>query len=263
MNPRMFKSRNFTGGTNSYCTEAQAYFNAMTVQLNDTYKGFWNTSILAMIANGTWGVADVICVPCMLTEQQSNLNMKNPTSAIGRLIPNGFGSTFVPKVGYPGVNANSTYFNTGYAPNGNGVNWTLTNAKVSVKLKDNIQDDNYALGVRYNGSVVIRSRSIGDTFDGKVNSASTSVANTNGSGLFSVSTNGTNAYLDRNGTNLITTASTPTDNPDHELLVSAWYDGAMPAPALFCNNTIQFVYAGAMHSNDAAINTMINNWLAL
>lgn len=264
MRSRLFISRSY-GPQAVYRTESIALFAAMSVQLSPAQKTLVDAQVDMLITDGSWAEADAIWFPMLVTEQQSLINWKNPGTYT--LIPVNFASSFVSKVGFPAVSANSTYLRTQYTPNINGVNWTQNNCKALCYVKDNVQDDGRALGGISNGNTMIRPRDTSNIFIGRINGANhTGTANSNGDGLFSVSNpDGANVSLKRNNTVLNTSAFTTTGKTNSELLVYCWNDAASPTitPLFFINNnTIQCVAFGSSAMNDATFKTVRDNLAA-
>ena len=266
MNRRLFRSRTYSNSVQpSYRAESLAIFAAHSTQLSNAQKFLVDTQVGLLITDGSWAAADAIWFPMMVTEQQSLINWKNPGTYT--LIPVNFASTFVTKVGFPAVLANSTYIRTQYTPNINGVNWTQNDAKLLCYVKDNVQDDGRVLGGISNGNTMIRSRDTSNQFLGRINGANhTGTANSNGDGLFSVSTpDGANVTLKRNNTVLNTSAFTTTGKTNSELLAYAWNDAASPTitPNYYINNnTIQCIAFGSSAMNDAIFKTVRDNLAA-
>ena len=265
MRGRNFRARLFnTTVAASYRAESLAIFAAHSVQLSTAQKNLVDTQVGLLITDGSWAAADVIVFPMLVTEQQSLINWKNPGTYTG--VANNFGSSFVTKVGYPAVSANSTYIRTGFTPYSNGVNWVLNNCKAIVYLKDNVQDDGRACGGISNGNTLIRPRDTSNQFIGRINGANnTGGSNTNGDGLFSVSADGTNVILKRNNTVISTQALATTGVTNSELLVYAFNDAASPTvtPNYYSNNnTIQCYAFGSTSMNDATFKTVRDNLAA-
>lgn len=266
MNRRLFRNRTYSVTVPaSYRAESLALFAAMSSQLTTPQKVLVDAQIGLLITDGSWAAADAIWFPMLVTEQQSLLNWKNPGTYT--MIPVNFASTFISKIGFPAVSANSTYLRTQYTPNINGVNWTQNDVKALCYVKDNVQDDGRALGGISNGNTMIRPRDTSNQFLGRINGANhTGTANSNGDGLFSVSTSdGANVSLKRNNTVLDTSAFTTTGKTNSELLVYCWNDAATPTitPNYFINNnTIQCVAFGSSSMNDAIFKTVRDNLAA-
>lgn len=266
MNRRLFRTRPYSVTVPaSYRAESLALFAAMSSQLTTPQKVLVDAQIGLLIDDGSWAAADAIWFPMLVTEQQSLLNWKNPGTYT--LIPVNFASTFISKIGFPAVSANSTYLRTQYTPNINGVNWTQNNAKALCYLKDNVVDDGRALGGISNGNTLITSRSSSATFIGRINAVTTNApSNTDGSGLFSVSTpDGANLVNKRNNTTLGTTSYTATGVTNSEILLYAWNDAATPTitPLYHINNnTIQCAAFGSSAMNDAIFKTVRDNLAA-
>jgi hypothetical protein len=264
MKPRMFHTRKFADPV-SYRTESLAIFASHSVQLTTPQKVLVDTQVGLLIADGTWGAADVIVFLMMVTEQQSLINWKNPGTYTA--IPVNFASSFVTKVGYPAVSASSTYIRTQYTPYSNGVQWVQNNAKALCYVKDNVQDDGRALGGISNGNTLIRPRDTSNQFIGRLNGAShTGASNSAGDGLFSVSTSdGANLLLKRNNSTIGTVAAATTGVTNSELLVYAFNDAASPTitPNYYINNnTIQCYAFGSSAMNDATLKTVRDNLAA-
>lgn len=257
----MFRSRNY-GASTSFRTESIALFAAMTVQLSDSQKAVVNYAIDQWITSGVWAATDRIWVPCLVTQQQSLLNWKNPAGTA--LTAFNFASTFVSKIGFPGVAANSTYLLTDYTPSTNGSQYTLNNAKVLAYIKNNIQDDGYTLGAISGGDILMRQRDTGDVFTGYINGAegdSSSV--TDGSGLFSIETNGTTTTRRRNGTIVGSpTTFSPTTICSGKQILYAWNDGGDVATNFIDGNTIQCVMYGNNTISDASVKLGVEYLLA-
>lgn len=259
-----FHTRKYSDAVN-YRPESIAIFAAHAVQLTQAQKILVDTQVGLLIDDGSWAAADAIWFPMMVTEQQSLINWKNPGTYT--LIPVNFASSFVTKVGFPAVLANSTYIRTQYTPDINGVNWTQNNAKLLCYIKDNVQDDGRAIGGISNGNTMIRPRDTSNQFLGRVNGANhTGTANSNGDGLFSVSTpDGANVTLKRNNTTLNTGAFSTTGKTNSELLAYAWNDAASPTitPNYYINNnTVQCIAFGSSAMNDATFKTVRDNLAA-
>lgn len=264
MNRRIFHTRTYATA-NAYRAESLALFAAMSVQLNTAQKNLVDAQIGLLITDGSWAAADVIVFPMLVTEQQSLLNWKNPGTYNATAV--NFSTTFVTKVGYPAVLANSTYLRSNYIPYSNGVNWTLNNAKALCYIKDNVQDDGRVFGGASNGNTLLRPRDTGNNFIGRINGAAhTGVSNTSGDGLFSVSTSdGSNIVLKRNDSVLSTQAQVTTGITNTEILVYAFGSAAAPTvtPANFINNnTIQCYAFGSSAMNDATFKTVRDNLAA-
>ena len=151
MRGRNFRTRLYsTTVATSYRAESLALFAAMSVQLNTAQKNLVDAQIGLLITDGSWAAADAIWFPMMVTEQQSLINWKNPGTYDAIAV--NFASTFVPKVGFPAVAANSNYLRTQYTPYVNGVNWQPANAKMMVYVKDNRQDDGRTIGATSKGN---------------------------------------------------------------------------------------------------------------
>lgn len=266
MNRRIFHNRTYSNTVPvTYRPESLAIFAAHSVQLSDTQKTLVDTQVGLLITDGSWAAADAIWFPMLITEQQSLINWKNPGTFT--LIPVNFASTFVTKVGFPGVLANSTYLRTQYTPFINGVNWIQNNCKALCYVKDNVQDDGRALGGVSNGNTMLRPRDTSDQFIGRIDGAFNSGnSNSDGSGLFSVSTSdGANLVLKRNNSTVATVASSTTGVTNSELLVYCWNDAASPTvtPNYFINNnTIQCIAFGSSTMNDAIFKTVRDNLAA-
>lgn len=266
MNRRLFHSRTYSNSVQpSYRAESLAIFAAHSVQLTDPQKTLVDTQVGLLITDGSWAAADVIVFPMLVTEQQSLLNWKNPGTYNATAV--NFSTTFVTKVGYPAVLANSTYLRSNYIPYSNGVNWTQNNAKALCYVKDNIVDDGRALGGISNGNTLITTRSSSATCIGRINAVTTNQpSNTDGSGLFSVSTaDGANLVVKRNNVVLGTVSYTATGVTNSELLVYAFNDagaGTVTPNYFINNNTIQCYAFGSSSMNDATFKTVRDNLAA-
>lgn len=259
MNPRLFRTRRYATPVN-YRSESVALFAAMAVQLSNPQKVVVDDVMDQWIIDGVFGSAARIWVPCLVTEQQSLLNWKNPAGTA--LIANGYASSFVSKIGFPGNPANSTYLETDFTPSTDGGSlFTLTNSKVMAYIKDNLQDDGYTLGGVSGGDILIRQRDTGNNFIGRVNnSQSTTSGITDSRGLWSVATDGTNCIKKRNGTTLDTTASATTTLCSGKQYIGAWNDN--PSPLNFLNNTVQCVIYGQNTIDDASVKSGVEYILA-
>lgn len=258
---RQYHQKGYGTGTGSgaptYCAEATAFFAEHSVQLSNPNKLVVNHCFEYLIANNAFSNVSVLWFPILLTEQQSLTNWKTPTSF--RPTAYNFGSTFVPKVGFPANAAALTYMATGWIPaTHGGSNYQLLNAKVGAFMKDNVADDGLCMGVRNNGTISLRPRATFDQATGVINGSGGSVANTNGQGLFTIgSSNGTTNQINRNGSLLGNTTDTfNAQLSDGQLFLYAWNDGAIApnAPALHINNnTMQAAFAASPSINEAAI----------
>jgi hypothetical protein len=72
------------GGGPVYSPEAQALFNAMTVQPDATRKGLLNTCINSLKSAGVWSLMDVIWCEASHDRQASKLNWPAPAGANGQ-----------------------------------------------------------------------------------------------------------------------------------------------------------------------------------
>lgn len=260
MNRRLFHTRSYAT-PNNYSAESLALFAAMVTPLSTHQKNVVDYVVNLWVTNNVFSEADRIWVPCLMTEQQSLLNWKNPGGAA--LVPNNFASTFIPKIGYPGNPGASAYLTTDYNTFVNGVNWTLNDCKVIARTLTNIQDDGWTLGARANGNTVFRQRDTANTFIGRVNGGFTSTAGmTNGSGVFSVGTSdGLNIVKKRDnivvGTDVVSTVSVT----NQIQLIYCWNDTG-DIPANFCSNTIQCVIYGSSAIDDGIVKTGMDYLLA-
>lgn len=260
----MFHTRRFTDAI-TYRTESLAIFAAFTNPLSTPQKALLDTQVGLLITDGSWAASDVIVFAMFVDGQQSLINWKSPGTFNGLAV--NFSTSFVTKVGYPGVLANSTYIRTQYTPYSNGVQWTQNNAKALVYVKDNVQDDGRACGGISNGNTLIRPRDTSNQFIGRLNGAShTGASNSSGDGLFSVSTSdGANLLLKRNNSTIGTVASATTGVTNTELLIYAFGDAASPTvtPNYYINNnTIQCYAFGSSAMNDATFKTVRDNLTA-
>ena len=266
MNRRLFRSRTYSNSVQpSYRAESLAIFAAHSTQLSNAQKFLVDTQVGLLIDDGSWAAADVIVFPMLVTEQQSLINWKNPGVFNGTAV--NFASSFVTKVGYPAVSANGTYIRTGFTPYSNGTNWVQNNAKALCYVKDNVVDDGRALGGISNGNTLLTTRSSSATCIGRINAVTTNApSNTDGSGLFSVSTaDGANLVCKRNNSVLGTTSYTATGVTNSELLVYAFNDagaGTVTPNYYMNNNTIQCYAFGSSAMNDATFKTVRDNLAA-
>lgn len=257
---RMFRARKF--GAPTYTEEATAFFAAHSVQLSDVNKVVVNHCFQYLIDNAVLSTVSALWFPMLVTEQQSTIEWKNPSGDF-TLIPVNFGSAFVPKVGFPADAANETYMTTGWIPDTHGGSiFTQNNAKAACFMKDNVQDDGYAMGVLYNGVVGIRPRTSFDQATGYINDSSGSGANTNGSGMFSISTSdGANNDIKRNNTSLGTSASATGTLSDGQVFLYALHDGVIgfDQPGRFIdNNTIQCAALGSSSMSDVHLKYVVD-----
>jgi hypothetical protein len=265
MNRRIFHTRSYSTPV-TYSAEAIALFAAMTVPLTTGQKNLVSAQIDLLKADGSWAAADVIAFPMLVTEQQSLLNWKNPGTHNALAVS--FASTFVTKTGFPSVAANSNYLRTQYTPFIDGVNWQPSNAKAIVYVKDNVQDDGYTLGGISNGNLLVRQRDTSNMFVGYLNGGQPAdISNSDGSGLFSVSTSdGANLVRKRNDSVLSTAAATFNGSrTNSEIFVYCWNSAASPTltPTNFIdNNTIQCYAFGSSAMNDATFKTVRDNLAA-
>lgn len=261
MKPRIFHSRRYYTAP-VYRAESIAYFATHAVQLSTVQKTLVDAQFDLLITSGAWLESDVIVFPMLMTEQQSAVNWKAPGTH--NAIPMSFGSSFVPKVGYPAVSANSTYLRTQYTPYVNGVKWQPSNAKALVYVKDNVQDDGYVMGGSANGNTMMRPRDTADSFTAYLNGAQpTGQPNADGSGLFSVSTSdGVNLVRKRNNSVIATVAATFNGSrTNSELFVYCW-NNAGTASNFINNNTIQCYAFGSAAMDDSIFKTVRDNLAA-
>ncbi len=260
MNRRIFHTRRYSTSV-VFSNEALTLFSAMSVQLTTPQKIVINTVINQWKTDGVWAASDRIWVPCLVTEQQSLLNWKNPGGTA--LIPHNFTSLFVSKQGYYSIASINTYLETDYTPSTDGVQYTLNNAKVIAYLKDNIQDDGYICGGIAGGDILLRPRDSSDTNLARVNGSTNTISSaTNGSGLNSMATDGTNCIQKRNNTTLATTASATTTINSSKQFIYCWNDGS-DVPLNFSNlQTIQLIMYGNNTINDASAKSGVEYILA-
>lgn len=261
MRSRFLRTRRYSNNV-VYRSESVNLFNSFAVPLTTPQMNTVDAQIDLLITDGSWSVSDVIVFPMLVTEQQSLKNWKNPSLYNGVAV--NFASSFVTKVGYPAVSANATYIRTGYTPYSNGVNWVQNNAKALCYAKDNVTDDGRALGGISNGNTLLTTRSSSATCIGRINAVTTNApSNTDGSGLFSVSTaDGANLVCKRNNSVLGTTSYTATGVTNSELLVYAFNDagaGTVTPNYHINNNTIQCYAFGGSAMNDAIFKTVRDN----
>lgn len=258
---RMFAARKFIipSALPTYTAEATAWFAAHAVQLSDTQKTLVNTEIKTLVDAGEWAKLAVMWRPAMVTAQQGHINLINP--AAHTLVPYNFASSFVSKVGYPAVSANSTYIDTNWVPRNDGYGkFTLNDGVFGVILKDNVQDDGVAGGVSFNGDMNIRPRTTSNDFTGTLNSATTiDTGNTDGSGLFALKRTGAvNIVMIKGTTVLATVAAASATLSDGNLFLYALNAGG--TAGYFINaNTIELFFAGSSSLDLAKIATFNAN----
>lgn len=94
-----------------YLPESKAYFDAMAVQLDEARKGIINKCIRSIISGGAWPYLGMLTIHALPEEQQSLLNVINPTSLVTNLQK--FGSpVWTPNVGWTGTGANGNRLST-------------------------------------------------------------------------------------------------------------------------------------------------------
>lgn len=258
---RMFRARKF--GAPTYTEEATAFFAAHSVQLSDVNKVVVNHCFQYLIDNAVLSTVSALWFPRLVTEQQSLTNWKTPASF--RPTAYNFGSSFVPKIGFPANATNETYMTTGWIPATHGGSlYTLNDASVHVIMKDDVQDDGLAIGVNHNGVIALRGRTTFDQATGYINSSSGAAANTNGQGVFSISTTGgASNDIKRNGTLLGNTVNATTALPDGQVFLYAYHNAAIAedAPDYFIDaNTIQCAAIGSSTVNPNALK-YVNDYL--
>ncbi len=111
----------------SYDADAQAWFDAMTVQPDATRKGLLNDLIVALKAS-TWAYRDLIYVMALGTAQAANLNAKSPSTFTLSPVNS---PVFTADKGYQG-DGSSSYIGTGYLFTGAGQLFTQDNAGFAV-----------------------------------------------------------------------------------------------------------------------------------
>lgn len=96
------------GGGGAYCAEATAHF-ARCASLTDAIKGYLNTLIEGLKADGIWSLLDVLIV-CTNTEADSRLNLCSSSFDI----TNVGGCAFVGSQGWTTSATGSKYLNSNY-----------------------------------------------------------------------------------------------------------------------------------------------------
>lgn len=101
------------GGGGGFSPQAQAIFNAMTAQPDNTRKTLINDCVVSLINSGVWGLMDCIWVFAAHDNQAAFLQWKNPG-----VFFNAFGvnsPTFTTDRGIAG-NGTTSYIDCGFAP---------------------------------------------------------------------------------------------------------------------------------------------------
>lgn len=261
MNPRQLSIRTTSSAFSepTYRAQSVAIFAAHAVQLTTAQKVVFDYGIDYWITSGDWAEMDVVWYPKLVTAQQGHINLKNPSAYT--LTPMNFASTFVTKVGYPCVSANSTHLKTGWIPRTHGVKYTLNNASVFVKMKNNVTDDGLAIGVANNGVIFLRPAATFGDLTGYLNdSTSFSVSNSVGNGLFSAARTGVSAGTIKRDTTTLGTFTTTSDTvPDAEVFAGGYNNGGTAA-GFINGNTVEGFGFGSASVNMANIKTVFDYW---
>lgn len=212
----MFKGTNFD-------PSARALFSRMSVQPSQVRKRHINRLIVQLKAAGVWSKLDALYLIAAHDAQAARLNWVQ--DAFNLTAVNA--PTFTADRGYAG-DGSTSYLDTGFSPNPDGVHFTLNSGSLAVWSRTNLDgaDPGRIMGHTTPWSY-IQARS--NFFGASVNASVGGMISVNpgtGVGLFAVSRRGsadTEGY--HNGTSVGTSATTPTSMPANSLLILAVRSG--------------------------------------
>jgi hypothetical protein len=216
------------GGGNE--AETDTLVAAMSSTPDATRIGHINTLILALKNAGIWSKLDVLWITAAHDAQAARLNWKTPASFALTAVNT---PTFTTDRGYKG-NGSSSYLNTGWNANTNGVNYTQNSASAVFWNRTARAANDKALFGVYDGGAEINTypRYVGDEFYGRVNDNVGALSSSaNSDGLFHTdrqSSTARSAY--RNGTSLGSYGSTSSAAiPSQPIYICAQYFSGSPS----------------------------------
>jgi hypothetical protein len=115
--------------------DVQNWLNQLTVSPSNNYISNLTTLVVQLKAAGIWGQLDRMWIFATEQQQHARISIVNPTSS---QITEVNSPTWTTLSGYTG-NGSSSYLNTNYNPNSNGVNYTLNNVSYGAYILTNIR----------------------------------------------------------------------------------------------------------------------------
>jgi hypothetical protein len=175
--PRIIRPAAARGGI-GYDADAQAYFNAMSVQPDATRKGLINDYIVGLKADGVWSLLDLVYILASHDSQAAGLNAKTPAS---NTITVSGTITFTTDRGYGPATSAGAGLDTNFNPATAGGNWTQNSASLFSWVNSTISDTaNSVRGTIGNSASTISClpRTSGDAFTARANAANASTFGT-------------------------------------------------------------------------------------
>lgn len=239
-----------------YDQDAQRVFDAFATPPTTTRKIMINKLVADLKAAGVFQLLDLFYVLAAADSQAARINWKNP----GVLTASEVSSpTFTTDRGYAG-NGSSSYLDTGWKPNPNGVNYTQNNASMWVWSLSDVSSNNSVIGSIDVPicNIVNRHPTLGLLSHLNVaNGQYLNVAMANGSGFSgSQRTSSTAVELFKNGASVATGSKTTNGRPSF----TAWICGANPAH--FSTQQVAFAaWGAALTGKEAALHAAVQSYL--
>lgn len=131
-NSAVFRRPSDTG----YDADAQAYFNAVTTPFSTARKAIINTLVTTLKTDGNWTKLDRLWLLATEAQDQALISLVNPAATAMTLVN---APAFVAEQGFTGDGATS-YINTNFAPDPDGVNFTQNSASMGVYSRTDIAE---------------------------------------------------------------------------------------------------------------------------
>ena len=244
-----------------YDADAAAYFAAVTTPFSTARKAIINTLVTTLKADGNWAGLDRLWLMANEASDQGLISLVNPASTAMTLVN---APTFTVDQGFTGDGATS-YINSNYNPNTQGVNYTLNSASVGAYARINQDAATVLLGVQRTtataGYIYLRPRTT-NTFASYINGVGVaSPANTSSQGLMSMirtASNLSNFY--RNGVSLGTNAQVSSVIPNYNMYILANNLNNSSTNG-YSTNQVSCVFIGSGAINQLSIYNRIQNYM--
>jgi len=247
--------------------EADLLIDTMTVRPQGNRAFLISDTIRRLKAADIWAKLDVLWMLAAETSQAARLNWKSPGTYTCSEVNS---PTFTADRGYAG-NGTTSYLDTGWIPNTNGVQLTQDSASIGVYINAGTDTANAlasAIGADQSGGLFIRPRAATDTLNGRVNQTSSvafsgTVGTRYGLTVFDRSASTTTTAF-RNGASVGTFATASSGRPIVAVFIGCINSAG--AAAQFVDNRIATAFSGAsltatqhtaLHAiNNAYLNSM-------
>ena len=186
-----------------YDADAAAYFAAVTTPFSTARKAIINTLVTTLKADGNWAGLDRLWLMANEASDQGLISLVNPASTAMTLVN---APTFTVDQGFTGDGL-TTYINTGYTPNVDGIKFTLNSASMGVYSRTQVSagEADMGEGDTYNTDLLV---CFSGTGYARISSAGVNGANASSVGFFAAVQDATTGFFYKNGTSQFSAANT-------------------------------------------------------